>query len=209
MFGLALLIASSKLLVYGAENIAISMGLSRHVIGLTILAVGTSLPELAASLAAAMKREFDILDRQHHRLRTSSTTLAVIGIAGVLGPGGIPETALTRDFLVMVVLTLIFFAIAYGFGDQGQIGRFEGGVLLISFCAYYVLIYLTSGEPSPAVRVIRGQERAMLAAMRRRDKARRILEILDRRHPSPKVPPRSWRPLHSSRGRPPVRANDR
>jgi cation:H+ antiporter len=134
--GLVLLIVSSRILVWGAVNIAQGLGVSDLIIGLTIVALGTSLPELAASVAAARKGEHDIA---LGNLVGSNmfNLLAVVGIAGVITPmASLAPEVLVRDWSVMMGLILMLFVMAYGFRGPGRINRLEGGVLLLAFAAY-------------------------------------------------------------------------
>ena len=140
VIGAAFLLLSSRILVWGAVGIAQQMGVSDLVVGLSIVALGTSLPELAASLISAIKKEHDIaigniLGSNMYNL------LAVLGLPGIIHPGGIDEAVLSRDFPVMFVLTLVLFLMAYGFRGPGRINRIEGGLLLLAFCAYQTLLY--------------------------------------------------------------------
>ncbi|MBD3823346.1 MAG: calcium/sodium antiporter [Epsilonproteobacteria bacterium] len=135
--GLVLLIASSRILVYGAVGVAHEFGVSDLIIGLTIVALGTSLPELAASVIAARKGEHDIAIGNVVGSNTFNI-LAVIGIATVIHPmQGIPTEVMARDWIVMLALTLALFAMAYGFrGKEGRISRLEGTILLLCYVAY-------------------------------------------------------------------------
>ena len=142
MFGLLLLLASSKALVWGAVNIALAFNVSDLIIGLTIVAVGTSLPELAAAVAAAIRREYaliigNIIGSNMFNL------LAVIGIAGVIHPGEFPREALVRDMPVMLGLTAVLFLMAYGWRGAAVIHRYEGALLLAAFVGYGYVLYLT------------------------------------------------------------------
>lgn len=138
--GLVLLVVSSRILVWGAVEIALAFGVSDLVIGLTIVAVGTSLPELASTLAAVRKNEHDIAIGNVLGSNMFNT-LAVVGIAGVIQPISVETKVFTRDMLVMAVLTLSLFVVCYGFrGRPGRINRLEGGVLLISYIAYITYI---------------------------------------------------------------------
>jgi cation:H+ antiporter len=142
VLGLALLIASSRILVWGAVNIAHGLGISDLVIGLTIVAVGTSLPELASSVIAARKGEHDIA--LGNILGSNLfNTLAVVGIAGTIHPMAVGPEVLFRDILVMAVLTVSLFIIGYGFRGPGRINRVEGVILLTCY-AGYTLYLLTS-----------------------------------------------------------------
>ncbi|MBB1364400.1 calcium/sodium antiporter [Shewanella sp. SR44-4] len=138
VLGLVLLIESSRVLVWGAVNIAHAFGVSDLIIGLTIVALGTSLPELAASVIAVRKGEHDIAIGNVVGSNMFNL-LAVVGIAGVISPmSSLPEQVLSRDWLVMMSMTVALLIIAYGFRRAGRINRYEGVGLLIAFCAYNV-----------------------------------------------------------------------
>jgi len=140
--GLLLLIVSSRMLVWGAVKIAVSLGVSDLIIGLTIVAVGTSLPELASSIIAARKGEHDIA--LGNVLGSNLfNTLAVVGIAGLINPMNVAPEVFSRDILTMAILTVSLFVIGYGFKGQGRINRFEGTALLIGYIAYTT--YLVAG----------------------------------------------------------------
>ena len=141
--GLILLIASSKLLVWGAVNIATAMGVSELVIGLTIIAIGTSLPELAATIAGALKDEHDIAIGNIVGSNLFNT-LGVLAIPGMLAPASLAEGIMERDFPVVFTLTITLFIMAYGFRGPGRINRFEGGILLLAFGGYQTLLYFTA-----------------------------------------------------------------
>ncbi|MFC6672984.1 calcium/sodium antiporter [Marinobacterium aestuariivivens] len=133
--GLALLILSSRVLVWGAVEIARGFGVSDLIIGLTIVAVGTSLPELASSIMATRKGEHDIA--LGNVLGSNLfNTLAVVGIAGMISPMAVSPEVLERDILVMAVLTLSLAVIGFGFRGPGRINRIEGAVLLCCFGGY-------------------------------------------------------------------------
>ena len=142
--GLVLLIASSRLLVWGAVEIALAFGVSDLVIGLTIVAVGTSLPELASSLAAVRRNEHDIAIGNVLGSNLFNT-LAVVGIAGVIQPIAVDAKVFSRDVVVMAVLTISLFAICYGFrGRPGRITRLEGSLLLLSYIGYITYLVITT-----------------------------------------------------------------
>jgi len=142
VIGLLVLVASSRLLVWGAVEIARDFGVSDLVIGLTVIAIGTSLPELASSLIAARKGEHDIA-LGNIVGSNMFNTLAVVGIAGTIHPMAVEPEVLTRDLPVMALLTVSIFAFGYGWrGGQGHINRPEGGLLLAAYLAY--TIYLVS-----------------------------------------------------------------
>jgi cation:H+ antiporter len=135
LFGLVLLVASSRILVWGAVEVALDLGVSDLVIGLTIIAIGTSLPELAASIAATRRGEHDIALGNIIGSNLFNT-LAVVGIAGSITPMAVPPEALTRDALVMTLLTLSLFVFGYGWRGTGRINRFEGAALLSVYVGY-------------------------------------------------------------------------
>ena len=140
--GLLLLLISARLLVWGAVGIANTFGLSDLVIGLTIVAIGTSLPELAASLAAVRKGEHDIAVGN---IVGSSlfNILAVLGVAGVIGPGPFETVVLTRDFPLMIGLAIALYLMARGVRDteHGSIQRWEGGLLVTVFVSYQLWLF--------------------------------------------------------------------
>lgn len=141
--GLVLLIASSRLLVWGAVGVAHEFGVSDLIIGLTIVALGTSLPELAASVIAARKGEHDIAIGNVVGSNMFNI-LAVIGIATVISPmSNIPAEVLNRDWIIMLILTIALLAMSYGFGKQGKINRVEGVILIIVYIAYNTYLVMT------------------------------------------------------------------
>lgn len=139
--GLVGLLLSSRALVWAATELARAFGVSDLVIGLTIVALGTSLPELAAAIASARKGEHDIaignvLGSNMFNL------LGVMGIAAAIRPVAVAPEALSRDFLLMVVLTLGFFGLSHGLGRSGRVGR-GGGLLLVgSYVGYQIYLYI-------------------------------------------------------------------
>lgn len=135
LLGLVLLVLSSRVLVWGAVDIASAMGVSDLVIGLTVVAIGTSLPELASSIIAVRKNEHD-LALGNVIGSNMFNTLAVVGIAGAIHPMSVSPEVLTRDWVVMAGLTLSLFVLSYGFRGPGRINRIEGGLLLAIFAAY-------------------------------------------------------------------------
>ncbi|SIQ14833.1 calcium/sodium antiporter [Marinobacterium stanieri] len=133
--GLVLLVVSSRVLVWGAVDIASAMGVSDLVIGLTVVAIGTSLPELASSIIAVRKNEHD-LALGNVIGSNMFNTLAVVGIAGSIQPMSVSPEALYRDWVIMAALTASLFVLGYGFRGQGRINRLEGGLLLSVFIGY-------------------------------------------------------------------------
>lgn len=139
--GLTLLIGSSKILVWGAVHIAHELGVSDLVIGLTIVALGTSLPELAASVSAARKGEHDLAVGNIVG-SCMFNILAVVGIAALIAPmNNVVSEVFYRDLPVMFATTLALFLMAYGFdGKNPTITRGKGMILLLSYIAYNVYL---------------------------------------------------------------------
>ncbi len=133
--GLLLLVASSRLLVWGAVDIATALGISDLIIGLTVVAIGTSLPELASSIAAVRKNEHD-LALGNVIGSNLFNTLAVVGIAGAIQPMAVESAVLYRDWMVMAALTFSLFILGYGIRKAGHINRLEGGLLVLAYAGY-------------------------------------------------------------------------
>jgi len=143
--GFGLLLLSSRMLVWGAVGIAAALGVSNLVIGLTVVAAGTSLPELASSVVAARKGEHDIA--LGNVLGSNLfNILAVTGIAGAIHPAEIVPAVFSRDILVMSLLTLSLFVFGYGFrgAGTGRINRVEGGLLLGCYVAYTIYLVMST-----------------------------------------------------------------
>lgn len=132
---LVLLVAGSRILVWGAVAVAHGFGVSDLVIGLTIVALGTSLPELASSIIAARKGEHD-LALGNVLGSNLFNTLAVVGIAGTIHPMAVGPEVFSRDIPVMVVLTVSLFLIGYRPRGPGRVNRFEATALLASYIGY-------------------------------------------------------------------------
>lgn len=135
LVGLLLLIGSSRVLVWGAVELATMAGISELIIGLTVVAIGTSLPELASTIAAVRKGEHDLAIGNVVGSNLFNT-LAVVGIACTIKPFALDPEILVRDFPLMALLTLSLFIIGYGRNGKGRINRIEGGLLLSSFVIY-------------------------------------------------------------------------
>ena len=140
--GLILLTVSSKLLVWGAVNVATHYGVSELIIGLTIIAIGTSLPELAASITGALKNEHDIAIGNVVGSNLFNT-LGVLSIPGLIHPSDLADGVLQRDMPIALGLTVVLFIMAYGFRGEGRITRVEGGLLLSAFIAYQMLLFFS------------------------------------------------------------------
>lgn len=138
--GLVLLLISSRMLVWGAVEVATAFGVSDLVIGLTIIAIGTSLPELAASVASALKNEPDIAVGNVIGSNIYNI-LAVLSVPGLVAPSQVDEQVLTRDLPVMLGLTLLLFLMGRGRDGDGHINRAEGFILLACFIGYQFWLY--------------------------------------------------------------------
>jgi cation:H+ antiporter len=143
VLGIVVMLVASRILVVGAVDIAQAFGVSDLVIGLTVVAIGTSMPELMASVMSALKNEHDIA-LGNIIGSNMFNLLGVLALPGVINPSGFPEEVLTRDFPWMIGLTLALFVMAYGFRGVGRLNRFEGGVLLLAYCAYMAGIYFSA-----------------------------------------------------------------
>nr|WP_281504159.1 MULTISPECIES: calcium/sodium antiporter [Chromohalobacter] len=135
LVGLVMLIASSRLLVWGAVDIASAFGVSDLIIGLTVVAIGTSLPELASSISAVRKNEHDLVIGNVVGSNLFNT-LAVVGLAGIIDPINVDSAVLVRDWPVMAGLTLALTVFGIGWKGQGRINRLEAALLLATFIAY-------------------------------------------------------------------------
>lgn len=133
--GLVILVLSSRLLVWGAVEIAEALGWSDLVIGLTVVAIGTSAPELASSIAAARKGEND-LALGNVIGSNLFNTLGVVGIAGLISPAVVSDDLLHRDLPFLMVMTLLLIAFGYHWKRDGRINRVEGLVFLVLWLAY-------------------------------------------------------------------------
>ena len=137
--GLVILVASSHLLVWSASDIAHRLGVSNLVIGLTIVAVGTSLPELAATVAAAVKGHTDIAIGNVVGSNILNI-LAVLAVPGFVASVQMEPVALWRDCGMMAALTLLLALFAYGINSRAVITRFEGAVMLLAWVGYNSLL---------------------------------------------------------------------
>jgi len=135
VLGLILLMVSSRVLVWGAVELAVLARVSELIIGLTVVAIGTSLPELASTLAAVRKGEHE-LAMGNVVGSNMFNTLAVVGVASTIHPFSLETGILERDFRVMSLLTLSLFFVGWGRKGSGRINRWEGGFLLSVFIGY-------------------------------------------------------------------------
>ena len=134
--GLVVLVLSSRLVVWGAVELATLWGLSDLIIGLTIVAIGTSLPELVSSVIAARRGEFEMA--LGNVLGSNLfNTLGVVGAAGLIMPMDVAPEVLSRDTVVMCAITLLLFIMcALALKRNGQIGRLSGALLISCFIGY-------------------------------------------------------------------------
>ena len=133
--GLVMLLVGAELLVNGATGIARLLDVSDVVIGIIVVAFGASLPELAVSLASALKGEYglaigNIVGSNIFNL------LAVIGVAATIAPSPLPPSVLSLHIFVMVAFTLVLFAMTYDYDGNSELSRLEGLALLAAYLVY-------------------------------------------------------------------------
>lgn len=140
VFGLVILLISSKLVVWAAASIAEAFGVSDLIIGLTVIAFGTSLPELATCVASALKK--------HGELAIGNVigsnifnTLGVTGAASLIANYSIPQQIYQRDFPVMLIATIILFLLAWVYVKKNSIPRSFGIIFATGYIAYIAYIY--------------------------------------------------------------------
>lgn len=141
IIGLGTLLGGAHLLVDGSISIAHTLGVSEVVIGILLVALGTSLPELAVSLVSAMKGEYglaigNIVGSNIFNL------LAVIGVAATIAPSPMAPSVLSLHIFVMVAFTLVLFAMTYDYDGKSELSRIEGIALLTAFIAYDTYVVL-------------------------------------------------------------------
>ena len=137
--GLVILVLSAELLVWAATDIALRLGVSDMLVGLTIVAVGTSLPELAATVGSAIKGHTDIAIGNVVGSNILNI-LAVLSVPGLLATTDLEAVALWRDFGAMLALTVLLALFAYAVGSRPVITRFEGSVMLLFWIGYNALL---------------------------------------------------------------------
>jgi len=143
--GLIVLPVSSIFLVDGAITIARFLGVTDTVIGLTIVALGTSLPELATAITAALHKEDDLAIGNIIGSNIFNL-LGVLGIAAVINPVEILPIILARDFPAMFLITGALYLMASDFRGPGRIGRRSGSILLLMFTGYFIMVWMSSGH---------------------------------------------------------------
>jgi cation:H+ antiporter len=138
--GLLVLLVSAEVLVWAASRIAIALEVDELIVGLTIVAVGTSLPELTTTVGSAIKGHSDIAIGNIVGSNILNI-LAVLAIPGLLGTTTIDSVAFWRDCGMMLALTLLLTLFAYAIGSSKVITRFEGVVMLFAWCGYNMLLF--------------------------------------------------------------------
>ena len=141
--GLIFLIIASHILIWGGVEIATAFDISDLVIGLTVVAIGTSLPELAASISAVRKNEHELALGNVIGSNLFNATM-VIGISRLISPAAVEADLLSRDLPVLGILTLALFMLCFGFKgpDSGRINRIEGILLLLAYICYNTAIVI-------------------------------------------------------------------
>ena len=138
IFGLLLLLLSAEVVTQEAIKIAQLLGIDELIIGLTIVAIGTSLPELAASVSAAVKGHSDIAIGNIVGSNILNV-LAVLSVPALMHPIGIDSVVLWRDYGVMTTLTLVLIVFAL---CRESISRLEGALMLTIWLGYNVILYM-------------------------------------------------------------------
>jgi cation:H+ antiporter len=139
VLGLLVLLISAQVLVHSASSIAKILGVSDMIIGLTIVAIGTSLPELAATIGSAIKGHPDIAIGNVVGSNILNI-LAVLAVPALISGTGVPPAAFWRDGGMMLALTLMLALFAYGINSRPVITRFEGLVMLAAWIGYNLLL---------------------------------------------------------------------
>ena len=138
--GLVVLLLSAQALVTAASEVAVRFNVSPVVVGLTIVAIGTSLPELSVTIAAALRGHVDMAIGNVVGSNILNI-LAVLAIPALMAPQAIGISVLWRDYGMMVALTALLTLFAYGIGSRKVITRFEGVVLLAAWIGFTYLAY--------------------------------------------------------------------
>jgi cation:H+ antiporter len=133
--GLVALLIGAEWLVNGSIGVAQTLGVSEIVIGITIVAFGTSLPELAVSLMSALKGEYGLAIGSIVGSNIFNL-LAVIGVAATISPASVAPSVLSLHIFVMVAFTLVLFAMTYDYDGEAVLSRLEGIALLVAYIAY-------------------------------------------------------------------------
>jgi len=137
-----ILLLSAKLVVWGGSELAASFGVSDLLIGLTVVALGTSLPELAVSISSALKKQHEMVVGNIIGSNLFNT-VGVLAIPGLILPFDVPVDVINRDYPFMVALTALLFIVSYRFKKEGVIRRLEGVLLLVVLAVYLYLLLWT------------------------------------------------------------------
>ncbi|SMN11675.1 Inner membrane protein YrbG, predicted calcium/sodium:proton antiporter [uncultured Candidatus Thioglobus sp.] len=140
IIGLVVLIASAKLIVWGGVEVARFFAVPDLIIGLTVIALGTSLPELAVSISSVLKKQYDMVIGNIIGSNLFNT-VAVLAIPGLIHPSSMPSEVFYRDYLIMLLLTILLFITSYKFHKKHVVNRLEGGVLISVFVGYMWLLF--------------------------------------------------------------------
>ncbi|MEM6960371.1 MAG: calcium/sodium antiporter [Myxococcota bacterium] len=146
--GLIMLLVGSRLLVDGAVTVAQTIGVSDVVIGLSVVALGTSLPELAASVVAAYRNEHDIA-LGNVIGSNMFNTLGVLGLPGMIVPTEVAPICLYRDFSFMVGVAVLVLLLSYTSKRPYRLSRLSGAILLTCYAGYLCALVFDSWEPPP------------------------------------------------------------
>jgi cation:H+ antiporter len=135
------LLVSAKLVVWGGTELAALFGVSDLLIGLTVVALGTSLPELAVSISSALKKQHEMVVGNIIGSNLFNT-VGVLAIPSLILPFDVPMEVINRDYPFMIGLTILLFVFSYKFKKEGVISRLEGVLLLVVLAIYlYILIW--------------------------------------------------------------------
>ncbi len=137
--GLVCLLLGSRVLVWGGVELAVSLGVSELVIGLTLVALGTSLPELAASVAASRRGEHDIAVGNVVGSNIFNI-LGVLALPGLIAPGPVSRAVVVRDYPIMLGATLLLLFLAVN--ERNALGYKRGAALVAVFVVYFVLLFV-------------------------------------------------------------------
>ena len=140
---LLFLLGSAQLIVFGGSTLATEFGISDLVVGLTIVALGTSLPELAVSISSALKKQTEMVVGNIIGSNLFNTVCVLAIPSLIITPIQVPKDLIIRDYLVMLILTilLVVFTLTYKSKKERVIGRFKGGVFISIFCIYYYFLF--------------------------------------------------------------------
>ncbi|MDB9934072.1 calcium/sodium antiporter [Candidatus Thioglobus sp.] len=133
---LIILVSSARLVVWGGTSLALSFGVSDLIIGLTVVALGTSLPELAVSISSALKKQHQMVIGNIIGSNLFNT-LGVLAIPGLILPFQIPTEVMSRDYLFMLMFTLLVLILSM----RLKISRFGGFILLTALAIYLYQLF--------------------------------------------------------------------